>query len=82
MLQRVSLVSMINESYIFNTGVLLTENDLNILFDGLLPIKRTNVVCTGGESLLSDCSFNGVDGDPNCTHQNDVIVVCAGKQME
>ncbi|CAI8021146.1 Neurotrypsin, partial [Geodia barretti] len=58
-------------------GSLFRESDFAFLLDGLVPIRRTNVVCAGNEDSLSECSFNGADGDPTCTHRDDVIIMCA-----
>ena len=62
----------------FITGTLFTENDYSFVLDGLVPIRRTNVVCTGNETTFSECSFDGADGDETCTHENDVVVACIG----
>ena len=59
------------------SGSLFRESDFAFLLDGLVPIRRTNVVCAGNEDSLSECSFNGADGDPTCTHRDDVIIMCA-----
>ena len=57
-------------------GLISTERDLDNILDGLVPIRLTNVVCAGNETSLSDCSFDGVNGDPTCTHADDVIIRC------
>ena len=44
-----------------------------------MPIRLTNVVCVGNETSLSECSFDGVNGDPTCTHGDDVIISCVCK---
>ena len=61
------------------TGLLVTESGLDFVLDDLVPIRLTNVVCVGNETSLSDCSFDGVNGDPTCTHADDVIVRCVCK---
>ena len=61
------------------SGLLFTESGLDILLGSLVPIRLTNVVCAGNETSLSECSFDGVNGDPTCTHADDVIVVCVCK---
>ena len=48
-------------------------------FISIVPITRTNMVCTGTEVTISECSFDGVDGDPFCDHGDDLIVVCSCK---
>ena len=60
-------------------GVILTENELSLIFDNLVPIRRTNVVCNGNETSFSKCSFDGANGDQTCTHANDIVVVCSRK---
>ena len=62
-------------------GVIFTEGELDIVLDGLVPIRRTNVVCIGNESSIAECSFDGANGDQMCTHADDVIVVCSRKQL-
>lgn len=61
-----------------STGSLFTESNFAFLLDGLVPIRKTNVMCVGNENSLSECSFDGSDGDPTCTHRDDVIITCAG----
>ena len=72
--------SLRNSSNYYQTpGVLYTERDFTFVLDGLVPVRRTNMVCAGNETSLSECTFDGADGDMTCTHQNDIIIVCAGK---
>ena len=54
------------------------EGDLNFILS-LVPITRTNMVCTGFETAISECSFDGADGNSLCDHSNDIIVVCSRK---
>ena len=42
------------------------------------PIYLDNVVCTGNESRLQNCSHNGV-GSHNCNHFEDAGVECSSK---
>ena len=69
---------LIIKECIFIAGIFFTENDYSFLLDGLVPIRRTNVVCTGNETSFSECYFDGADGDETCTHENDAIVACIG----
>lgn len=61
------------------SGLLFTESTLDTLFRSIVPIKITNMVCTGNESSLSECSYDGPDGDTSCTHGDDVVIRCASK---
>ena len=60
------------------SGLLYTELTLDVLLLHLVPIKRTNVVCRGNESSLSECMFDGPEGDETCGHKNDSIIICKG----
>lgn len=46
-------------------------------FPGPDPIWMDNVMCTGAESSLVDCPFNGF-ASHNCLHSEDVGVHCSG----
>ena len=59
------------------SGRLFTEREFDYVLGGLVPIRRTNVKCTGRETAFSECSYDGADGDPTCTHEDDVIVWCS-----
>ena len=54
------------------------ESDINLIFS-VVPIARTNMMCTGNEDTLSECRYSGVDGNRNCDHSYDIIVSCIGK---
>uniref|UniRef100_X2B479 SRCR domain-containing protein n=1 Tax=Capitella teleta TaxID=283909 RepID=X2B479_CAPTE len=42
-----------------------------------VPIWLNEVECEGGESLLTQCAFLGLDrGDPECNHDQDVSLRC------
>ena len=43
--------------------------------EGIDPIWMDNVLCTGAESRLVDCLFNGF-GNHNCQHREDAGVTC------
>ena len=60
---------------------MLVEDDITGIFQIVIPITRTNMMCTGDEDTISQCSFDGVDGDPTCTHEDDLIIVCTRKQF-
>ena len=44
----------------------------------VVPIALTNVMCTGNETTISECSFDIYD-DNECDHSSDVIVNCIRK---
>ena len=44
----------------------------------VVPIGITDLVCTGNETTLSECSFNIYDGN-ECDHIHDIIVNCNRK---
>ena len=54
------------------------EADLNI-FIPLVPITRTNMMCSGLENALSECPSDGSKGNPDCNHSDDIIIFCACK---
>ena len=54
------------------------ESDVGVALS-LIPITRTNMVCTGTEDAISECDFDGGTGNPDCDHLDDIIVVCSGK---
>ena len=58
------------------------EFDIGGILQIVVPITQTNMICTGAEDSLSQCSFDGVDGDPTCTHEDDIILVCTRKQFD
>ena len=58
------------------TGVAYVEGDFSIALP-LIPITRTNMMCSGLENALSECSFNGTNGNPDCDHSDDIITFCS-----
>ena len=44
------------------------------------PIWMDDIVCTGEESMIFDCSHAGF-GIHNCYHHEDVGVVCSGEKF-
>ena len=60
---------------------MFVEFDTGGILQIVVPIAWTNMMCTGAEDSLSQCSFDGVDGDPTCTHADDIILVCTCKQF-
>ena len=47
----------------------------------LIPITRTNMVCTGFETAISECLFDGVTGNPDCDHPDDIFILCHCKYL-
>ena len=47
--------------------------------EGSGPIWYDNVDCTSSETNITQCSHSGI-GVHNCTHSQDVGVVCGGKR--
>ena len=43
-----------------------------------MPIHLDNVICSGSETRLSNCSHSGI-GVENCAHAEDVSVDCLGR---
>ena len=62
-----------------HTGSVFVESDTGGILQTIVPITRTNMMCTGFEDAISQCSFDGVDGDPTCDHTDDIVLVCSGK---
>ena len=57
-------------------GAMYIERNLRGTLGDLVPIRRTNMMCVGNELSISECSFDGGDGDDTCTHADDVIIIC------
>ena len=64
--------------FIFAGRLYVESNFTNIL--RVVPIARTNMVCNGNENTLSECRYNGVDGNPDCDHFYDILISCDGKR--
>ena len=62
------------------SGLVYEERDITGILQSVVPITRTNMMCTGYEDTISQCSFDGADGD-TCTHKNDIIIFCTRKQF-
>ena len=43
------------------------------------PILITNVVCSGNESNIAECSHSDMNSVGHCLHVDDVGVICEGK---
>ena len=59
-------------------GTVHNERFYNV-FLYVVPIALTNMMCTGNENAISECSYKRVDGNHGCTHRDDMIVNCFGK---
>ena len=68
-----------NELCFICAGTVFVERNFTGIILHIVPIARTNMVCTGNENTLSQCGYSGVDGNPDCDHSYDIIVDCIGK---
>ena len=66
------------QCFIF-VGMVYVESDFTDNILRVVPIARTNMVCSGNENTLSECRYSGVDGNPSCEHDFDILVDCIGK---
>ena len=66
------------QCFIFAGRLYVESNYTNKLFS-VVPIARTNMMCNGNEDTLSECRYNGVDGNPDCDHKFDIFIRCTGK---
>ena len=66
---------------VHDSGAVFTESGVGFVLDGLVPIRRTNVMCVGNERSFSECTFDGAGGDQTCTHMNDVIILCESRSL-
>ena len=56
----------------------LESNIIDVIFS-VVPITRTNIFCSGFENTISECSYEGVNGDTSCRHKDDIFIVCNRK---
>ena len=68
------------QSFIF-AGRLYVESYFTNNILRVVPIARTNIVCSGNENTLSECRYNGVDGNSACEHNFDILIRCDGKPL-
>lgn len=61
------------------TGYMFFEDHFELVIADVVPIALTSILCSGNESSLSECTFTEYVDDHSCTHQNDIIIECAGK---
>jgi hypothetical protein len=57
------------------TGRLYVESYFDTILR-VVPIARTNMVCSGNENALSECRYSRVDGNPSCKHNYDILIGC------
>ena len=76
-----TIISYIATVYIIISGFVLTEEAIGFFFL-LIPITRTNMECSGFENTISECYFEGFDGDLTCAHGDDVFVICDRKLFQ
>ena len=70
------MIMMIN--LVLSVGVGLVESDHGFALS-LVPITRTNMMCTGFENSISQCSFDGATGNSDCDHSDDILIICSRK---
>ena len=46
----------------------------------IVPILLDDVMCTGNETSVLQCSHNGFNNH-NCYHSEDIILACVGKRI-
>ena len=69
-------------SVILHAGTLHTEITLDVYLEHVAPITQVNFMCRGNEGSLTECVFDGQNGDEKyCTHDNDIIIFCTGKGL-
>ena len=61
-------------------GFAVVEGELSFVLS-LVPIALTNMMCTGFENAISECSSDGVGGNPDCDHFDDILIACASKLL-
>ena len=62
--------------YVLAVGIVLVENDYDGSLSSFVPITLTQMVCNGNELTISECQSQGVDGESDCTHEDDLIISC------
>ena len=60
------------------SGPVYSLSDFSVTLP-IVPILLDNVVCTGNETSLVQCSHNGFN-EHNCYHSEDIVLMCVGKR--
>ena len=47
----------------------------------VIPISWNNVMCTGAENTLTECSHSQISGAHSCSHGDDAIVQCLSSKL-
>ena len=60
------------------TGLLFSVGSLLL---PVVPISWNNVMCTGTENTLTECSYSQISGAHSCSHGDDAIVECLSSKL-
>ena len=47
----------------------------------VVPISWNNVMCTGTENTLTECSHSQISGAHSCSHGDDAVVECLSSKL-
>ena len=76
MLLHMQLVAIIYDFYV-TLGLIFHLGQFDATLSNI-PILLDNVICTGNERSLLQCSHNGFNKH-NCDHYEDIVIECVGK---